>query len=317
MSQPASQLQPVNRVEILTLIDNYVDMLLPGNDSVIRPPIAPEGTVPPETLTAEHGLSLLITVHRNGQSSTVLLDAGHNSTALTHNASILGVEYDSIEAIVVSHGHMDHTGALKTVLGLVPPCTKLVIHPDAFLARYMDLPNGTRLTFPRTPSRDELQDLGADLVVESHPLSLADSCILVTGTVPRTTPFEQGLPNAYINRDGDLMKDSIEDDQALVIDLADRGLVVISGCAHSGIINSVRYAQELAGTSKICAVIGGFHLRDADDADVTDPTIEEMKKLSPEMVMPMHCTSPEVIQRFAREFPDEFVLSSVGTKLVL
>ena len=116
--------------------------------------------------------------------------------------------------------------------------------------------------------------------------------------------------------EGQLVLDHIDDDQSIVISLGERGIVVISGCAHSGIINSVLYAQELTGQSRVHSAIGGFHLSGPAMEPLVEPTLAEMKKLSPEVIVPMHCTGSEAIHRFAQEFPESFVLSSVGTRLL-
>jgi 7,8-dihydropterin-6-yl-methyl-4-(beta-D-ribofuranosyl)aminobenzene 5'-phosphate synthase len=116
---------------------------------------------------------------------------------------------------------------------------------------------------------------------------------------------------------GEMVPDAIRDDQAVLIKLAGRGLMIISGCAHSGIINSVLYARELTGESRVAAVIGGFHLSGSDMEPLIESTLSELKELSPDLVMPMHCTGWNAIQRLQSAFPESFVLSSVGTKLVL
>ena len=149
------------------------------------------------------------------------------------------------------------------------------------------------------------------------PVFLAENTILVSGEVPRTTDFEKGMPGACMEEQGEMVPDAIRDDQSLMINLAGRGLVVISGCAHSGIINSVLYARQLTGESRVAAVIGGFHLSGSDMEPLIESTLSELKQLSPDLIMPMHCTGWNAIQRLQNAFPESFVLSSVGTKLVL
>jgi 7,8-dihydropterin-6-yl-methyl-4-(beta-D-ribofuranosyl)aminobenzene 5'-phosphate synthase len=141
--------------------------------------------------------------------------------------------------------------------------------------------------------------------------------ILVTGEVERATGFEKGLPNASLERDGKLEPDAIRDDQALVVNLKDKGLVVISGCAHSGIINTVLYAKKITGVDRIHAVLGGFHLSGPVVEPVIEETITEFKKIKPEVIIPMHCTGWEAIKRFSQAFPSSFILNSVGTKISL
>ena len=310
-------LQIVDSVEIVILVDNYVDVLLAGSEQVQRPPLAKDGLLPTETLIAEHGLALLITVHVDGEQHSVLLDTGYNSDTVRHNMRILGLKLDTLDAVVLSHGHMDHTGGLDAVLDNVPAHTKVIVHPIAFSPRHFTLPTGSKVKFPPMPEVDHLKSFGVDLVKSAAPLKLANDTILVTGQIPRVTSFETGLPGALMEVQGELVTDSVEDDQSLVVNLGEKGLVVISGCAHSGIVNSVLYAQKLTGVSRVNSVIGGFHLTGPAMAPMIEPTIQEMKNLAPKLIVPMHCTGPEAAQRFAQEFPDSFVRSSVGTKIVL
>ena len=311
------KIQPVEKVEILILIDNYVDVLLPGNDYVQRPALAKEGRIGTETLVAEHGLCLLITVHVNNETHSVVLDAGYNSFSVRHNCRVLGLSLDQVEAVVVSHGHMDHTGGLEAVLEDVKKPLKVIVHPEAFSKRLVDFPGRGRVAFPSVLTREKLKLLEAEIVESTGPLSLADDAILVTGSIPRVTSFEKGMPGALKESGGEYVPDAIEDDQAIVMRLENNGLVVVSGCAHSGIINSVLRAKELTGESRVHAVVGGFHLTGPGMEPLVSTTLEEMKTLAPKVIVPMHCTGPEAVRRFANDFPDSFVTSSVGTKLVL
>ena len=120
-----------------------------------------------------------------------------------------------------------------------------------------------------------------------------------------------------IRHDGELVQDTFSDDQSLVIDVKDKGLVVISGCAHSGIINSVSYARELTGQRDVCAVLGGFHLSGPAMSPAVAPTIAELKKMSPRLICPMHCTGFGTIARIAGEMPQAFVLNSAGTRITI
>lgn len=312
-------LKAVDRVEILTLVDNYVDVLLAGGPGYTRAGLVRkgDGEIPRHTLLAEHGLSLLITVFRDGISHTVLLDTGYNSSTMLHNVDYLNVNLQSIEAVVLSHGHMDHSGGLNSLLERLNRTVMLVAHPDAFRLRFLVRPQLGKVSFPLTAGTGNVQAWNAQFMDASGPVYLAENMVLVSGEVPRTTSFEKGMPGAFMEEHGEMVPDAIRDDQSIVIKLADRGLIVISGCAHSGIINSVCYAQTLTGESRIAAVIGGFHLSGSDMESLIESTLSELKQLSPELIMPMHCTGWNAMQRLQNEFPQEFVLSSVGTRLVL
>ena len=311
-------LKTVDRVEITTLIDNYVDLLLPSTDIIKRPPLSKEGKVASDTFLAEHGLSLLITVYQNEKKHTILLDTGYTKVGVLHNMERLGINIEEIEAIVISHGHMDHTSSLDGILEKIPNTIPLVLHPGAFqYPRYTRQPDGAKNLWPRTLVRDDLEEKNVDIVESETPTLIADDMILVTGAVERTTPFEKGMPNALMETDGEIVQDPIIDDQSLVVKLNDKGLVVISGCAHAGIVNTVLFSQKATGEKKIHAVLGGFHLSGPFFEKIHEDTIKELKNLDPQVIMPMHCTGWKAIQRFQKEFPESFVLNSVGSKMVL
>jgi 7,8-dihydropterin-6-yl-methyl-4-(beta-D-ribofuranosyl)aminobenzene 5'-phosphate synthase len=318
MNDAANGLKAVDRVEVLTVIDNYVDVLLTSTDVVTRPPLAKGGDIPVDTLLAEHGLSLLVTVLEGKESHTILFDTGYGQAGVPHNLQHLEVDLEEIEALVLSHGHMDHTGSLYEVLERVKKPIPLVTHPDAFLSpRYFGLDDGRKLLFPQPLTRAKLRERDVELMENRAPTLLAHDMIMVTGEVERVTTFEKGLPNALVEKDGKMEKDPISDDQALVIHLKKKGLVVISGCSHAGIINTALYAKEIAGVESIHAVLGGFHLSGPFFEQIIEDTIKELKKMKPEVLVPMHCTGWKAIQRFSEEFPASFVLNSVGSKIKL
>ena len=311
-------LKAVDRVEITTLMDNYVDLLLPSTDIIARPPLAKEGKINPDTLLAEHGLSLLVTVFQGENKHTVLFDTGYTKVGVLYNMAQLGINIEEIEAIVLSHGHMDHTGTLYGVLDKIPHKVPLVVHPGIFrYPRYTRRPDGAKSIWPRTLVKNELNEKNVDIIESKTPVFLVDDMIMVTGEVERTTSFEKGMPNTIMEENGELVQDPIVDDQAIVMKLKGKGLVVVSGCAHSGIINTLMFAQKATGEQKIHAVLGGFHLSGPFFEKFHDPTVEAIKKFDPEVLMPMHCTGLKAIQRFQKEFPDSFILNSVGSRVML
>jgi len=312
------KLKTVDRVEITTLIDNYVDVLLPSTDVIKRPPLSKEGKVKADTFIAEHGLSLLVTVYQGEDKHAILLDTGYTKIGVLHNIEQLGLNIEDIEAIVLSHGHMDHTGSLYGILDKISRTIPLVVHPGAFeYPRYTRQPDGSKNIWPQTLVKDELKRKNVDIIESKTPVCIADDMIMVTGEVERTTPFEKGMPNALIERNGELVPDPIADDQAIVMKLNGKGLVVVSGCAHSGVVNTLMFAQKTTGEQKIHAVLGGFHLSGPFFEKIHDPTVEALKKIDPNVLMPMHCTGWKAIHRFQKEFPKSFVLNSVGSTVML
>ncbi|MGD8229074.1 MAG: MBL fold metallo-hydrolase [Desulfobacteraceae bacterium] len=318
MNHLPDTLKEVDRVEIVTLIDNYVDVLLKDTDIVTRPPRRAGEEIPTDTLVAEHGLSLLVTVCQREKTHTILFDTGYSQIGVPHNMALLGIDLQSIEAIVLSHAHMDHTGALHGILQRMQGPLTLVVHPGAFYyPRYIERDDGKKQRFPRTLSREDLPSEKVEILENKNAILMADNGIMVTGEVERSTGFEKGLPGALMEKDGKMKPDPISDDQALVLHVREKGLVVISGCSHSGIINTILHAQKLTGLRKVHAVLGGLHLTGPAFEPIIEKTISELKNVAPEVIIPMHCTGWKATQRLYQEFPSAFVLNSVGSKITL
>ncbi len=313
-----TEVKKVESIEVTTIIDNYCDVLLTDSPGIKRPPLAAEGEIPADTLLAEHGLSLLIKVKREDENHSILFDCGWSRVGVPHNMRMMGLDPKHIEGIVLSHGHMDHNGALYPVSQSIGRTVPLVVHPDAFLnPRFLTTENGQKIYFPVTLARSEIKDNGLELMEKSDPSLIAGNMLVVTGEIPRVTDFEKVAPNGYIERHGKIEQDVILDDQAVILNLKKKGLVVITGCGHAGIINTVLYAKKLTGINRIYAVLGGFHLSGAFFEPVVDEVIKEFKKIDPQVIIPMHCTGWTTVHRFSREFPSAFALNSVGTRIEL
>jgi 7,8-dihydropterin-6-yl-methyl-4-(beta-D-ribofuranosyl)aminobenzene 5'-phosphate synthase len=310
-------LKEVDRVEILTILDNNIDLLLPSTENVQRIPFAPD-LLTRENPVAEHGFAALVTVYSGDTSASLLFDTGLSRTGLLHNMDSLGLKPQDLHAIVLSHGHADHTQGLPNLVDrLGKRKMPLVLHPDAFLERKVVLPNGLELNLP-PPDRQSLSQGGIEFVEERGPSLLLDDQLLVTGQVPRTTSFEVGLPLHHALIDGSWQPDPyLYDDQAIVVRVRGKGLVVLTGCGHAGVVNTTQQAQQLTGVKEIAAVMGGFHLSGPFFEPSIEPTVATLKELHPGMIVPAHCTGWKAAHCIAREFPDAFVQNSVGTRFLL
>jgi 7,8-dihydropterin-6-yl-methyl-4-(beta-D-ribofuranosyl)aminobenzene 5'-phosphate synthase len=317
-------LAPVDGVQITTLMDNSSDALLPDEGLVRRWGLvgtaAPLAVLPAELaeekqcfdfLRAEHGFSAMVEVggHR------ILFDTGISAEGVVSNLDRLAIRPETFETIVFSHGHFDHVMGLNGLSArLGPTHLPVFLHPDFWLRRRLVLPDRT-LDFP-TPSRSAIEGAGFTIIEERQPSFLLDGAILVTGEVDRSTPFETGMPPAHqAFRNGAWEPDrAVHDDQAIVLHVRDRGLVILTGCGHSGIINIIRYAKRLTGVDRLYAVLGGLHLQ---YGPIVTETVAALAEEAPAMLVPAHCTSWQAQQALAAALPGAFRPNAVGSRFDL
>jgi len=301
-------LRQADKVSATVVTDNYLDLFLKQDRGVMH-----RQGVWPKKLLAEHGLSILIEFQAGGQAHTVLLDTSLSAEALLHNFKELNIDGTKIESVILSHGHIDHTGGLMGFLEAYPRPRELEVHPGAFSLRRFHMPGRE----PEAPmpvlDENKLEACGLTIHKLRRPATWYSDLLLTLGEIERVTPFEKGFPGAEIEKDGTWSADSFEDDQAVVLRVAD-GLVVISGCAHSGIVNTVKYAQKVTGIEKVHAVLGGFHLTGPVFEPIIDDTVQAIRAIGPDWVVPMHCTGWNAIHAFAAAMGDRFLLNGVGTR---
>ncbi|MGB6872961.1 MAG: MBL fold metallo-hydrolase [Dehalococcoidia bacterium] len=268
-----------------------------------------ENTAGRVNLLAEWGLSILI----EADGYKILLDTGRSFSA-AYNAITLGIDLSQIDKIVFSHGHFDHTGGLLHILRMMKREVEVIAHPDIWTAKYVKHPEEEEeyagVPFPR----EVAETLGASFNLTREPVWISEN-IVTSGEIPMITEYEKIDPILYVKEKGELKPDPLWDDQALFIK-SEKGLIIILGCAHRGIINTIRHAQKLTGVKPVYAVIGGTHLVSASPQRM-DLTIAELLSFGIKRLGVSHCTGLPASAILAHMFGEAFFFNNAGTRINL
>ena len=309
-------LNTVDKVEVLTLQDNYIDLVARSSSDVVQRAMPLKGNEFRRSIRAEHGFSTCITVTKHGKARHMLFDFGFSEDGAALNAKALNADLSQVEVLVLSHGHLDHLGGLETLVQAVgKKGLDLVVHPGVFVKpRYRKITEDFRIIVPSL-SRETPKKAALNIVETRQPYPLLDGDGIFLGEIPRVTDFEKGMPDMFYEVAGEEKQDPFDDDSGIAFNIKGRGLVVISGCAHAGIVNTIKYAQQITGVMDVWAVMGGFHLSGADFEGVISPTTKGLKEINPHYIIPAHCTGRDAVMHIEREMPDAFLLNMAGTKM--
>ena len=325
-------LQEIENAKITILVDNITDRLLPSTSMVKRPPLISNQMISKSPI-AEHGFSALLEisyVHENAtKSNKFLFDTGVSKDGIVYNSDVLGINLRDIETIVLSHGHFDHISGLISILRRLKKSVEIIVHSEAFLRRWLVYPNGNKARMDFLNEGEINQAGGIIRKVDKisflprnenrlsnkrtdHP----NNRVMISGEIPRVTKFEKGFSLQYKEKDNenDLIPDPLVcDDQALVMNVRNKGLIILTGCGHAGIINTIKFAKKVTGIEKIHCVIGGFHLSGQDYEDSIPLTLAELTRVDPHYIVPCHCTGWKATNKIIDMMPEKFIQSSVGS----
>ncbi len=313
----------VDRLTVTTLVENYVDMLLPDQGRARRLGLIHHfdpRLLPPR---AENGISFLVTTERAGRTRSVLFDTSLTAETLLYNMKVVGASPNDLSAVVLSHGHPDHHGGLRGLLEATSHPLPVILHPLAFAPRWLRLPTAEVAPhYNYALSANSIEVAGGVVMASESPVEVIDG-VFATGPIARVQPFEKPGSPGHLDPglfhliDGKLQPDTVPDDQAVCVHVRGLGLVVLTGCSHAGVVNTVAAAKEVTGVDQVHAVMGGFHLGfPGTPHSKTTATIAGMKALDPVLIAPMHCTGFKAASQFAAEMPDQFLLNVSGTTVV-
>jgi len=264
-----------------------------------------ENTAGRGNLLAEWGLSILV----DTEKTSILLDTG-SSISAAHNADALGIDIGKIDKIVLSHGHYDHTGGLRQLLQKRRKDIEIIAHPDIWQAKYARRKDEPDRYIGIPFQRNELESLGACFNLTAKPIKITDA-ISTTGEIPMVTSFEQVDADLFVKEDSGWQQDKLLDDQALIVNM-ELGLVVILGCAHRGIVNTLYYARQLAARETIYAIIGGSHLINTPEERLWQ-TVDALRELRVQRLGLCHCTDLPAASVLAQKFGDSFFFNRAGS----
>jgi len=240
-----------------------------------------ENTTPMRNLIGEYGFACLIRI----DDTAILFDTG-SSEALFHNSEALGIKLEEVPEVVISHGHFDHTGALLPLLKRFGP-KRVYSHSQFLTPRLLPLDKGGFRKIGTPATRDQLEEAGAELVPADHFIEIRPG-VYLTGEIPRSNNFEDTGGDFHKEIDGQIVADHLDDDSAMIIDHP-QGLIIVSGCAHAGIINTITYARQRTGRDHVLAYIGGTHLMTASD-DRLQQTVQALRSMPIDRLIIAHCT---------------------------
>ncbi|MEM3130398.1 MAG: MBL fold metallo-hydrolase [Nitrososphaerota archaeon] len=284
----------IEKVRIINLVDDSVDMEHPN-------------------ILAKHGLALFIEIDFNEKEKiNILMDTGPSPDIILHNAKELNIDLKKINIIVISHAHYDHTGGLIEILKQINKRILIIMHPNCLDLKFAEKPYLRYIGIPFKIS--EIEEAGGILLLSRKPVKITPE-IIVSGEIERINEYEK-VEDFLTLKNYEIIKDNLLEDQALFLKINNKGLLIITGCAHSGIINTIEYAKKITGLNKIYAILGGLHLINANEERLK-VTINEIEKINPEKIFPCHCTGQKAIIEFIKNFKNKCIPIQAGQSIEL
>lgn len=317
LAQELVKIPEAEKIVITVITDNLVDASAPHYKIAKRMGrvTSPFDNAP----HGEHGLAYQIEVVVDGKPHSCLFDFAADAQGVLKNMDLLKIDLTKIEALGISHDHWDHQaaflGVLKAKKNAFQKGIPLYVGEQFFTGTFQRHPDG-RIISMLALNRAEVEALGFVKIVEiKGPTPIIPGAYL-PGKIEQVTDYEKIPPGFVAKRGSDYVQELFPGEQAVILNAKGKGLVVLSGCAHRGIVNTVKYAQKMTGIEKVYLVLGGFHLTNAKP-EVIQKTIADIKAINPQYIVPTHCNGFQAVSTFYREMPDQFILNTAGTQYII
>ena len=315
VAQATTVIPEVDKISVTIITDNYFDINASRHKIAKRFGRTPGSSPDDWGLHAEHGLAYHVETTAQGVTHSLLFDYGTDTHGVLRNLDLLQVNLKGLDALALSHGHWDHyltlVNFLKAKRSILREGIPLYVGEDAFIERFSKEADGV-VSMGRL-DRAAIDALGTVRIVETTgPIALVPGAYF-SGPIEMSTEYEQVAARMVMKRGEQFVQDLFPGERTVVLNVKGQGLVVLSGCAHRGIVNAVKHAQKITGIPRVHAVVGGFHLT-GTRPEVIQRTVADMKAIGPSYIVPTHCTGFQAIQTFAKEMPEQFVFSAVGTR---
>lgn len=284
-------MQAVKSVKVTTIVDNLVY----------------DGR-----LLGQHGYSAHVEVtDTKGEKHSIVFDSGSKKGATLHNVKMLKLDLTPVEAVVLSHGHYDHTSSTVELIKQAKRRVKVVVHPKVFFKRFILRQQKRRcLGIPQGQGKSDMQEAGADVVETTRPIEILPG-VLTSGEIRRVVPFEKMNWKVKMINNGKTTMDNVPDDQALFVNVERHGLLVLTGCAHAGIVNTIQHALDSVKPRKLYGFIGGTHLVGCKENRLKE-TMKRFEDFDMRLISPAHCTGFKATSALSQAFPRSFVLNYAG-----
>lgn len=300
-----------DRLTVWVITDNYYDASRTDSGFAKR-----YRSAPGRSIHSEHGLSFYIETRSEGKTGTCMFDFGMDPIGVSNNMDLLNIDIAKTDTFALSHGHFDHfMGALEILnrnRSKIKPATPFYAGKETFLNRYSLRPGSDFAVDLGQLNKSDLESFGITVHEITEPMEIIQGGY-ISGDIERSTSYETPIPNLLVKRGDRLVPDDFRGEQALFFNVKDKGLVILSGCAHAGIVNTVRHIQNITGLEKVHAIMGGFHLINARQKKISN-TIEDIQSIDPDIIVPLHCTGFEAVTAFMESLPNAFFLNTAGTK---